>query len=169
MKFPICRVCLTNELLCNACAERVGEMEIKIDEIKMFRRMNKILGKQKGLSDAEIKRAVSNDKKSNLIIIARSEDVSRLIGKEGSIVKKLAKTLNIPIRIIGQPTDVKNFVDEILFTVSIVGINILYKPNEKIYRIRIPRSERTRLPIPSHVLANVSRSLFKENVDVIFE
>ncbi len=166
MKFPICRVCLKNELLCNACAERVGEMEIKIDEIKIFRRLNKILRRQKGLKDIEIKRTVG---KRTLMIITRSEDVSKLIGKEGSTVKKLAKLFNMPIRIIGQPPDFKNFVDKILFTVPIMGINILYKPDEKIYRVRVPRSERTRLPISSDVLANVSRSLFNENVDVIFE
>jgi len=169
MKFPICKVCLDNEILCNACAERVGEMEIKIDEIKTFRRLNKLLKRQRGLKDVEIKRAVTNDNRSNLIIITRSEDVSRLIGKEGCTVKKIAKALSMPIRIIGQSSDVKNFLDDILFTVPIMGINILYKPNERIYRVRIPRSKRNRLPIPSHVLANVSRSLFNENVDVVFE
>jgi len=135
----------------------------------MYRRLNKLFLKQTGLRDVEIKRAVSNSDNTNLIIITRDGDVSRLIGKEGSMVKKLKNKLNIPIRIIGQAKDVKNFVDDILFTVPIMGINILYKPNEKIYRVRVPMSKRDRLPISSDVLASVSRSLFKENVDVVFE
>jgi transcription antitermination factor NusA-like protein len=166
MKFPICKVCLKNELLCNACAEMVGQNEIKVDEIKMYRRLNKILMKEKSLKDIEIKRAVG---KNTLIIIAKSEDVSKLIGKEGSTVKKLAKQLNRPIRVMAQPSNIKDFVDDILFTVPIMGINILYKPEGKTYLIRIPRSNRTRLPISSDILASVSRSLFDENVDVIFE
>ncbi len=115
----------------------------------------------------EIKRAVG---KNTLMIITRDEDVSKLIGKDGLTVKKLAKGLNNrPIRIIGQRPDFKTFVDDILFTVPIMGINILYKPNEKIYRVRVPRYARTKLPISSDILSNISRSLFHENVDVIFE
>jgi len=166
MQFPICRVCLKNDLLCNACAERVGENEIKIDEIKMFRRLNMLLKGQKSLKDVEIKRAVG---KNVLMIITRKDDVSRLIGKDGRTVKKLARELNRSVRIIEQLPNIKDFVTEALFTVSIMGINIIYKPEGETYKIRIPKSERTKLPISSDVFTSVSRSLFNVDVDVVFE
>jgi len=157
---------LKNDLLCNACAERVGENEIKIDEIKMFRRLNRLLRGQRFLKDVEIKRAVG---KNILMIITRKDDVSRLIGKDGRTVKKLARELNRSVRIIEQSPNIKDFVTEALFTVSIMGINIIYKPEGETYKIRIPKSERTELPISSDVFTSVSRSLFNVDVDVVFE
>lgn len=166
MKFPICSVCLKNDLLCNACAERVGEKEIKIDEIKMYRRLNRLLKDQKTLKDVEIKRAAGNNM---VLIVTKKNDAARMIGKEGRIVKKLAKELNRPVRIVEQPPQLKDFVNDVFFTVPVLGINVVYKPEGELYRIRIPRSERTRLPVSSDVFVNVSKSLFHVDADVVFE
>ena len=166
MRFPICQVCLKNEILCNGCAEKVGQAEIKVDEIELYRHLNKFFANQRSLKDVEIKRAVG---RKTIIIITRNEDVSRLIGKGGYNVKKLAKELGVPLRIIAQPSDIRDFVTEVLFTVPILGINILYKPEGNIFRVRVPRTHRTRLPISSEVLASMSRSLFNADIDVVFE
>jgi len=166
MKFPVCQVCLKNEILCNGCAEKMGQAEIKIDEINMFRQLNKILGSQKSLENVEIRRAVG---KRNLIVVTRKDDISKLVGKDGSNVKKLAKELEVPIRIVVESDDIKNFVTEVLFTVPIMGINILYTPEGIMYRVRVPLSHRTKLPISSEILASMSRSLFNVDIDIIFE
>ena len=166
MKFPICQVCLKSEILCNGCAEKVGQAEIKIDEIELYRHLNKFFANQKSLKDVEIKRAVGN---KTIIIVTRSEDVSRLVGKGGYNVKKLAKELGVPLRIVAQPSDVRDFVAEVLFTVPILGINILYKPEGRIFRVRVPIKHRTRLPVSSEVLASMSRSLFNTEIDIVFE
>lgn len=166
MKFPICSVCLRNNILCNACAEKVGELGINPEEIKMYRRLNKILKSQKSLRDVEIKRAVG---RRTLLIVTRKEDVSKLIGKDGKIVKKLARELKRPVRIVEQPSDLRDFVTNVFFTVPILGINIVYRPEGEVYRVRIPRSERTRLPISSDLFSNISKSLFGVDADVVFE
>lgn len=166
MKFPICSVCLKNNLLCNACAERVGEKEIKIDEIKMYRRLNRLLKAQRTLKDIEIKRAVGGNM---LLIVTSKNDAAKLIGKEGRIVKKLAKGLGRSVRIVEQPPKLKDFVKDVFFTVPILGINIVYRPEGELHRIRIPKTERTRLPISSEIFVNVSKSLFHVDTDVIFE
>jgi transcription antitermination factor NusA-like protein len=166
MKFPICSVCLKNNLLCNACAEKVGENEIKIDEIKMYRRLNRLLKGQKPLKDIEIKRAVGSNM---LLIVTKKNDAAKLIGKEGRIVKKLVKELNRPVRVVEQPKQLENFVNEVLFTVPILGINVVYRPDGELYRIRVPKSARTRLPISSEIFVNVSKSLFHVDTDVVFE
>jgi len=166
MKFPICSVCLKNNLLCNACAVNVGKNEIKIDEIKMYRRLNRFLKSQKTLKDVEIKRAVGSNM---LLIVTKKNDAAKLIGKDGRVVKKLAKELGRSVRIVEQPPQLKDFVNDVLFTVPILGINVVYRPEGELYRIRIPRSERTKLPISSEIFVNVSKSLFHVDTDVIFE
>lgn len=166
MKFPICQVCLKNEILCNGCAEKVGQAEIKIDEIELYRRLNKFFANQSSLRDVEIKRVVG---KKTIVIVTREEDVPKLIGRDGYNVKKLAKELNAPLRIVAQPSDLRDFITEVLFTVPILGINILYKPEGKVFRVRVPKTHRTRLPVSSEILTSMSRSLFNADIDVVFE
>ena len=166
MKFPICSVCLKNELLCNACAEKVGKEEIKIDEIETYRYLNKLLKDQKTLRDIEIKRAVGSNM---LLIVTKKNDAAKLIGKEGRVVKKLSKELGRLVRVVEQPSKLKDFVNDVFFTVPILGINIIYRPNGELYRIRVPKSERTKLTISSDIFANVSKSLFHVDTDVVFE
>jgi len=157
---------LKNNILCNACAEKVGEKEIKIDEIKMFRRLDRLLNNQKTLRDIEIMRAAGNNM---LLIVTRKNDAAKLIGKDGIIVKKLAKELERPVRIVEQPSQLKDFVNDVFFTVPVLGINVVYRPEGELYRIRIPKSERMKLPISSDIFVNVSKSLFHVDTDVVFE
>lgn len=166
MKFPICSVCLKNNILCNACAKKVRELGIKLDEIKVYRLLNRLLKHERSLREVEIKRAVG---KNLLLIVTRKEDVSKLIGKNGKIVKKLARELKRPVRIVEQPSDLRDFVNDVFFTVPIMGVNIVYKPEGELYRIRIPKSERTKLPISSDLFSNISKSLFGVDADVVFE
>jgi transcription antitermination factor NusA-like protein len=166
MRFPICSVCLNNNILCNACAEKVGKNEIKVEEIEMYRHLNKLLEGQRILRDIEIKRVVGT---STLLIVTSKNDAARLIGKDGKVVKKIVKELGKPVRVVEQPTELKDFVNDVFFTVPILGINVVYKPQGELYRVRIPKSERTRLPISSEVFVNVSKTLFNKDTDVIFE
>ncbi len=166
MKFPICQVCLKNNILCNACAEKVKKEGIRPDEIKMYRVLNKILKDQKSLKNVEIKRVVG---KHTLFLITRKEDVSKLIGRDGRIAKKLSKELNRSIRIIGKPDNIKDFVNEVFFSIPVLGVNVVYTPQGKKYKVRIPRVERRNLPISSDLFVNISRSIFHTDVDVVFE
>jgi transcription antitermination factor NusA-like protein len=104
-----------------------------------------------------------------LLIVTNKNDAARLVGKDGKVVKKLSKELGRDIRVVEQPTELDDFVKDVFFTVPILGINIVYKPQGELYRIRIPKSERTRLPISSEVFMNVSKTLFNKDTDVIFE
>ena len=166
MQFPICQVCLKNDILCNGCAEKVGNEEIKIDEIKMFRRLNELLKDQKSLRDVEIKRVVGNDL---IMIIAKKGDISKLIGKEGRVVRKLSQELEKSVKIIEQSSDINDFVKEVFSSVPVLGINVVYKPEGKMYKIRIRKTERDKLPLSSELFASVARSLFNINTDIVFE
>jgi N utilization substance protein A len=103
------------------------------------------------------------------MIITKKDDVSKLIGKEGRVVKKLSKELERPIKIIEKSTDIKDFVKEVFSSVPVLGINIVYKPLGQMYKIRIKDSDRDKLPLSSEIFANVSRSLFHVDTDIVFE
>ena len=166
MRFPICNVCLKSEILCSACSERISELGISKEEIEMYRKLYKALKGEKTLKDLEIKRIVG---KNFIFIITKRGDAPKLIGKGGRIVKKIANVFKKPIRILEEPLDLRDFANNVFFTVPILGINIEYKPYEEIYKIRIPKSERAKLPLSSDTFANLSNSLLNLKVDVVFE
>ena len=94
MKFPICKVCLKNDILCEGCATKIGEQLIKSDEIKMFRILKKLAKKYEPLKDARVDRVVDSSKM--FLIMTDRENASKIIGKNGGMVKRLSK---LPARI----------------------------------------------------------------------
>jgi len=167
MKFPICKVCLKSDILCNQCAEIVKKEGIKSDEIKLFRRLNKLAKKYEPLRDVEIKRAIDN--KNILLIITNKESASKIIGKNGGMVKRLGKELGRQIRVVSDSSSIEQFVKEIFFSTPILGINVLYTPDGEKYRIRIPSSERVVLPILPEVFSEIANSLLNIDAELVFE
>ena len=62
MKFPICKKCLKDEILCDKCATEVGKKLIKIDEIRMYKSLDKFGKKYEALKDVEVHRLVDSPK-----------------------------------------------------------------------------------------------------------
>ena len=60
-------------------------------------------------------------------------------------------------------------MNEVFFSIPVLGVNVVYTPQGKKYKVRIPRVERRNLPISSDLFVNISRSIFHTDVDVVFE
>ena len=166
MKFPICKICLKNEILCDGCATQVGERLIKVDEIKMFRQLNKIMKKYKPLKDAKIDRIV--DSKNMLLIMTDRENASKIIGKKGGMVNRLSKDLEKQIRVVADMSNLKDFVKEMFFSTPILGVNVVYGDKDK-YKVRIPSSEQAMLPIDPEKFSKIANSIFKVDAELVFE
>lgn len=167
MRFPICKVCMKNDILCSKCSEIVKERGIKEKELKNFRRLSKLLKGYNILKNIGIERVI--DHKNIMVIITDKESTSKLIGKGGGMAKKLSKDLNKKVRIIGQPFDEKNFIREVFFSVPIIGINTIYSPKGKRYKIRIPASEMVLLPIPPDEFIKLTKEFLNIDVEFSFE
>jgi len=167
MRFPICKVCLKNKILCKACERAAKANKINDEEIKMYRDLNRILKPYNFAEDIEIKRAISNE--NVLLIITNKNDVSKIIGKQGGVVRKLGKELNRQIRVMAEPSNPKKFIKEIFFSIPIIGINTIFAPTGATYKIRIPNSEKNTMAVPPETFSNIFNSFFNENVDIIFE
>lgn len=166
MKFPICKVCLKNELLCDSCARKVGDKLIKIDEIKMFRLLNRISKKYDILKDAEINRVVNSN--NMVLIMTDRENASKIIGKEGGMVERLSKSLGKRIRVVSEMSSLEDFVEEIFYSTPIIGINVFYGEKDQ-YRVKIPSSEKERLPIEPEKFSKIVKSIFGLDAEIVFE
>ncbi|NCN39348.1 MAG: hypothetical protein COY38_00490 [Candidatus Aenigmarchaeota archaeon CG_4_10_14_0_8_um_filter_37_24] len=166
MKYPICKLCLKNEILCGSCAKRVGESLIKIDEIEMFRKLEKLTRKYALLKDVEIQRII--DSPNMLLILAGKENASKIIGKEGGMIKKLSQDLGKQIRVIAGMSNLEDFVKEIFFSTNILGINVIYGERD-MYKIRLPSAEREILPIDPDKFSKAANSIFGVDAELVFE
>lgn len=167
MEFPICNVCLKNEILCSGCSKKMQESNIKDDEIRIYRGLNKLMRDEKHLKESKVRRVYSD--KNFILIICDKESVSKLIGKNGIIIKKIEKKLGKQIRVVSDSLTFNDFVKEILFSSTILGINIVYIGDSVKYRVRLPASERVLLPLSAEAFSDIANSLYKTPAEIVFE
>ncbi len=167
MEFPICKVCLKNDILCNGCSTLVERENISKEEVESYRELNKLLKKEDHLQDITIKRVLGN--KQFALIVTTKDGVSKIIGKNGIIVKKLSKDMKKQIRVISDTSGIEELAREVLFSTTILGINVLYTPDNKRYRIRIPSADRVFLPIEPDTFSEIVNTVFRNEAELVFE
>ncbi len=140
---------------------------IKGDEVAFYRNLNKIVKDEKHLKDGKIRRVYGN--KNFLLIVCDKDSVPKLIGKNGIIIKKIEKSLSKQTRVISDSLKFHDFIKEVLFSSTILGINIVYAPDGTKYKIRIPANERIIMPLSPEDFANITNSVFNTPVELVFE
>jgi len=166
MEFPICKVCLKNDILCSGCAKGIKKQNIKDDEIKLYRKLGKILKRYETVKDAKIDRIIDN--RNSLFILTDKKSASKLIGKNGGMIRKIGKDINRQARVVTESSNVENFVKEIFFATPILGINVVYSEDKEKYKIRIPMSERVVLPISPETFSSIA-SVLNIDAELVFE
>lgn len=105
-----------------------------------------------------------------VIIITDKDQVGKLIGKGGKIVREISKTLERKIRVVGEDSDFKAVAKDILAPARISGINIVYgKDGEQKYKIRVRREDARRLPAKLDVLNNIIMELTGEKTLLVID
>src|SRR3989338_7551182 len=167
MEFPICNVCLKNEILCSGCSKKLESNGRRDEEIRLYRNLNKTIKGEKHLKDGKISRIYLD--KNFALIVCDKNSVPGLIGKNGIIIKKIEKILGKQIRVISDSLTFNEFIKEILFSSTVLGINIMYTQEGIKYRIRIPGNERVIMPLSPEAFASIANTLFNTSAELVFE
>ena len=162
MKAPICEVCLNSGILCVACKRKLESGEITNSDIKVSRIVNKIAKKFRPLDEVEIKRVIEGEKMA--AIICRKGDGPKLVGKDGVMIKRLSKLFGKPLRVVEESETVKEFIQNLIHPVPMIGLNVIYKPDKEILKVIIPRGEK--IPASNRAFADVVKKVFGK--DLIF-
>jgi len=166
MQVPICELCLSSKSLCNSCQEKLDKREINELEIKISRFLYNLSEKVRSLRNIKITKVVDC---GVLLIVSGRGDAAKLVGKNGAIVKKIAKKFNKSIRILEEAPNFKDFVEGLTSPATISGINTLYRDNEELYRIRIPMVQRSHLLIPPEDFPQILSDFYKIKAELVFE
>ena len=110
----------------------------------------------------EIKRVIEGEKMA--VIICRKGDGPKLVGKDGVMIKRLSKLFGKPLRVVEESETVKEFIQNLIHPVPMIGLNVIYKPDKEILKVIIPRGEK--IPASSRAFADVVKKVFGK--DLIF-
>lgn len=156
MKAPLCNVCLNSDILCMACKKKKDEGRITDSDIRVSRVINEISKTFKPLKEVEIKKVIEG--KNILVIICKKGDGARLVGKDGVMIKKLSKIIGKPLRVVEESEDVKEFVQNLVHPIPVIGLNIIYKPGNEVLKVIIPKGRK--IPMSKESFAQVVNRVF---------
>ena len=163
MVLPVCDVCLKSGILCQGCENRLESGEISQIDLDIA----KVLFK---LGDGKIGFKKTIEVGDIIIIITDKDQVGKLIGKNGKIVRELSRTVGKKIRVVGQDSDLKSVSKDILAPARVSGINIVYgKDGEEKYKIRVMHDDSRKLPGRLDVLNEIIQLLTDEKIEMVVD
>ncbi|UTB33673.1 MAG: KH domain-containing protein [Methanobacterium sp. ERen5] len=163
MVLPVCDVCLKSGILCQGCENKLESGEISQNDLDIAKVLFKIgdgkIGFKKTIEVGDI-----------VIIVTDHDQVGKLIGKNGKIVRELSKTVGKKIRVVGQDSDLKSVSKDILSPARVSGINVVYgKDGDDKYKIRIVQEDSRRLPGRLDVLNEIIELLTGEKTVLVVD
>lgn len=163
MVLPVCDVCLKSGMLCQGCENKLKSGEISqmdLDVAKILYRVGEgKIGFKKTLEMGDM-----------VIIVTEKDQVGKLIGKSGKIVREISKDIGKKVRVVGENSDLRSVARDILSPARISGINIVFgKDGQEKYKIRVMREDSRRIPGKLDVLNDIIQELTSENTLVVID
>jgi transcription antitermination factor NusA-like protein len=152
--------------LCSGCQEKLNTGRITKNDVNVARYLYGLSEKMRSIRDVKVLRAIDC---GTLIIITGRGDAAKLVGRDGVIVKKIAKEFKKSIRILEEAPNFREFIEELISPASINGINTLFKENQEVYKIRVPATQRNQVLITPESFSMIISNFFNRKVELVFE
>ena len=163
MVLPICDVCLKSGMLCQGCENKLKSGEITQLDLDIAKLLFK-------LGDGKIGFKKTIEIGDVVIIVTDKDQVGKIIGKSGKIVRAISKKVGKKIRVIGEGSDFKEIARDLLAPARISGINIVYgMGDEEKYKIRVMKEDSRRLPARLDVLNGIMNQLTDEKTVIVID
>lgn len=155
MKTALCSFCLKSGILCQKCSARLKSGEISELDLKIARLLLSLEEKYPSLQNVCFHKAVDAGK--TLALIVGPEDVSRLLGFGGKIIRALGEETGRNIRVLEHGGDERKFLEDLFAPLSIMAINTIWLPDGSTETRAILRRRRSlQLPFDLKALKEIA-------------
>ena len=161
----ICKVCLTSDILCSACNNKLESGQISSLDVQLSRAVFAIR------PDAEFSNYILAD--NFIIILADKDNARKIIGKAGRNVQTLSKQLNKQLKVV--EISEHNAMLEELLSVPIIAINKVYKQADasqtaakipgEFYRVRIDKKFSRKVRFST----SIASAVLNKKIEYVFE
>ena len=163
MVLPVCDVCLKSGMLCQGCGNKLKSGEITQLDLDIAKLLFK-------LGDGKIGFKKTIEIGDVVIIVTEKDQVGKIIGKSGKIVRAISKKIHKKVRVIGEGSDFKEIARDLVAPARISGINIVYgMDDEEKFKIRVMKEDSRRLPARLDVLNNIMNQLTDEKTIIVID
>ena len=163
MVLPICDVCLKSGILCQGCENKLKSGEVTQTELDIAKIVY-------NLGDGKIGFKKTIDMGDVVIIITEKDQVGKLIGKGGKIVRAISKEIGKKVRVVGEDKDLKAVAADLLAPARISGINVVYGTDgQEKYKIRVMKEDARRVPPRLDQLTEIIKMLTGEETRIVVD
>ncbi len=152
-------------MLCSGCSAKLKDGRISQLDVEFSKLLHEFKDEYR-LAEASFTRMVDLGKSA---IVFTNGDAGVLIGREACVVSAFGKKLGRHIRIAKEGGDVKQTISDIISPAKLLGINEIFSPEGKKYKVRISRNDFRALPVDLDSLKKIFASLLGAGVKVEFE
>ncbi len=167
MEAAICEVCLKNDMLCEGCSKKLEEGEISQKAVDLSRYLYSLTKEHSYLKDIEVNEIYVGEEV--IVIVAPEEDVGKVVGKGGEIVKKLASEVDRAIRVVEMSEEVKQFSKNLLPDVKVYGVNKVFSPKEDYYKVVVDSDDTSRIMLKDEEFTEVVKKVTGESAKLSFK
>jgi transcription antitermination factor NusA-like protein len=128
-------------------------------EINVARALHSLSKEARVLENVTIHHVVETDK--IVLIICGRGDTSNIVGKGGVIAKKLSKQLGKHIKIVEKTSDLKNFLQQLLYPTRVIGVNVIYASGSEALKVVI---EGNKIPMDLKTFKDIVRTIFGKEI-----
>ncbi len=164
MHSKICGACLKSGIFCASCQKKIESGEVSALELDAVKFLFGLKDRIRSLEEAKIIKVLD---RHAIIIITEKGSAAKVVGKQGSVVKLLAKHFSKPIRVV-DAGNIKEFISSLIIPAS-AAVSVAYANGSECYRIRIMKSQKNRLPLEPGDISRVIGEIFGKPSEVIFE
>ncbi|MDO8339125.1 MAG: KH domain-containing protein [Candidatus Burarchaeum sp.] len=165
MKLPICELCASSGTLCSGCSAKLADGRLTELDVKISALLYKMKDKY-NLNDADFTKAIDLGR---VVLVLTKGDVGKLIGREGKVVAEISQEVGKKVRIAEMSGDVRKTISDIIMPAKLLGINEVFSMAGTSYKVRLPSSELSHLPIDLNSLEKALYSLLDSKVSIVFE
>jgi len=143
------------------------EGEISEEAVELSRYLYSLVDEYPYLEDIEISEIYVGE--DVIVIVASEDDVGKVVGKGGEIVKKLASEVDGAIRVVEVSDNLKKFSKNLLPDVKIYGINRVFSPGEDYYKVVVDSDDSSRIMLKEDEFAEVVERVTGEKAKLSFK